>query len=623
MSPDTPDTRNRNLIKMHSTAFVENPPTATWPNRVADNPLPDHIERALQEGFAVVQREREQAAALAEQAVSDARACTDPGVLPRALYLAATLMRQAWHPHRAIVLCLEAQPLLERRDDRWRASRVVLLRGGCFLDVGEHERALELITEAAERFKGLRDRAQVGRCHTQMAKAHQMAGRLQTAVEHACQALALLAPTQEQAALRRHLMNNEARWRVALGEQWAHKGESAQAQAEFQRAAQALPRLDELDPADPRALGYLATAVCVHIANRDGPQAGPAMQRLMAVARCSRDPFERGLAWLRLADFRGLQGARARAIGCARRAATCLEGLPHEPSRVTVQLLLSSLLEEAGDPKGACEAHSRAMDIEAVQQKQATTLRAELLMLDMAAEQETRMTAQTLEYAQRLSNVGHMVASVNHELNQPLASIRMLAEITQELLATGQQEEAQANLEVMQKLSTRLVDLTSKLATIPAPRNLENPLVNIQHAVDEAMVALHSRLAQTPCEVVRRLPDVAVRAAEGPLVRVVVNLLNNALDAMEACPHPQVLIEAHTDQDKLHLTLTDNGPGISDNVLERVFQPFFSTKAAGLGLGLGLALSRDAVRKMDGDLTAGNSPGGGAVFCISLPLALA
>lgn len=602
--------------------FVEDRPPL-WPNRVAEKPLPPQIDELLIQAQGLALSASAQAVQLAEQAVHLARVTSDPNLLSRTLFQAATLMRDARRPDRAFVLCLEAEPVLELLDERWRASCVLLLRGRCYLDVGEHERALELITQAAERFTSLDDRAQLWHCHTAMARAHELGGDLTAALLLAKKSMASLDGSAASTKMRRQLQNNEAFWHRALGQQWSDKGDTARAQAEFALAKQCLPDLQGLDVsgAEKHAALFLDNTISVCLANGDMVAARTAMKQLARYARRGRNPFEKGLAWLRLADFRVAQEAPQQAIVCARRAAVYLDTLPLERQRVTTQLLLAKLLEQTGDLKGAYEAHVQASDIEAAQQKDAITQRADLLTLDLEAEKELRKTAQTLEYAQRFSNVGHMVASINHELNQPMSSIKMLAETTIELLGMGHHEEAQANIQVMHKLSSRLVDLTSKLAAFPAQASKENPSVNLAHAVNEALAVLRSRLAKTPCQIVQALPDLEVTAAEGQLVRVLANLLNNALDALESNPQRVIRIEAQVDSDKVKLRVSDNGPGLSDSVRERLFQPFFSTKAAGQGLGLGLALSRDVVREMNGELLAGNAVGGGAVFSITLPLA--
>jgi C4-dicarboxylate-specific signal transduction histidine kinase len=246
---------------------------------------------------------------------------------------------------------------------------------------------------------------------------------------------------------------------------------------------------------------------------------------------------------------------------------------------------------------------------------------AELLALDLQAARELRKSEQALAYGQRLSNVGHLVASVNHELNQPMASIRMLAETAIELVHLGDHAAAQGNIHAMLKLSGRLTDMAAKLAAFPARSESAVSGVYLADAVDEALATLRSRLVQTPCEILRDLPALTVRAQEAQLVRVIANLVNNALDVIAHCEQRRIAFACSTADEVVTLSVSDSGPGLSEAVRERLFQPFFSTKPAGQGLGLGLALSRDVMREMGGDLTARNGSEGGAVFEIRLPLA--
>jgi C4-dicarboxylate-specific signal transduction histidine kinase len=297
--------------------------------------------------------------------------------------------------------------------------------------------------------------------------------------------------------------------------------------------------------------------------------------------------------------------------------------LPNEPRLVTARLLLADLLEDQGDYPGAYEAYAEGSRVAAEQQREAIALRAEMLALDRDAEQVLRSTEQTLAYAQRLSNVGHLVASINHELNQPMASIRLVAETALELIDSGETAEVLASMRSMLKLSTRLTDLTAQLAAFPARSTAQVQQLSLRQAVLEALGMLRSRLGQTPCEIVIGFDDALAHGFEGQLVRVIANLVNNALDVLEPVQSRRIEFSCAADGEFIVLSVADNGPGLAPAVLERLFQPFFSTKAAGRGLGLGLALSRDVMREMGGDLLARNGNGngnGGAVFDVRLPL---
>jgi C4-dicarboxylate-specific signal transduction histidine kinase len=104
-------------------------------------------------------------------------------------------------------------------------------------------------------------------------------------------------------------------------------------------------------------------------------------------------------------------------------------------------------------------------------------------------------------------------------------------------------------------------------------------------------------------------------------VRVIANLVNNALDALVARDDRRIGFSAEVGEFEVRMRVADNGPGLSASARERLFQPFFSTKPAGQGLGLGLAMSREVMREMGGELDVGGAESGGAVFDLTLPRA--
>jgi signal transduction histidine kinase len=115
------------------------------------------------------------------------------------------------------------------------------------------------------------------------------------------------------------------------------------------------------------------------------------------------------------------------------------------------------------------------------------------------------------------------------------------------------------------------------------------------------------------------LPDdlPPVLASHDQLVQVLLNLLINAVEAMP--DGGRLDIEARLVGEKAEVVLTDDGPGLPPDNLDKVFLPFHSTKQGGTGLGL--SISHSIIQQHGGTISAGNTPGGGAVFTIALPLA--
>jgi two-component system sensor histidine kinase HupT/HoxJ len=116
-----------------------------------------------------------------------------------------------------------------------------------------------------------------------------------------------------------------------------------------------------------------------------------------------------------------------------------------------------------------------------------------------------------------------------------------------------------------------------------------------------------------------------VLGSAGQLQQVMMNLLQNAFDALAQVPEPMVWVEmgctGDTDQPTVRVTVRDNGPGIPPEHLLRIFDPFFTTKPVGKGTGLGLSISYGIVEQHGGHLSARNAEGGGAEFVLELPRA--
>jgi len=114
------------------------------------------------------------------------------------------------------------------------------------------------------------------------------------------------------------------------------------------------------------------------------------------------------------------------------------------------------------------------------------------------------------------------------------------------------------------------------------------------------------------------VPALTIWADTERLSLAIANLVFNAADAMEGGSDKRLWIGAARHGDRVVLSVRDNGPGLSAAVAERLFEPFFTTKPEGKGLGLGLAVSAESIAGMQGRITAGNAPQGGAEFTIEL-----
>ncbi|HYC66273.1 MAG TPA: ATP-binding protein, partial [Reyranellaceae bacterium] len=239
----------------------------------------------------------------------------------------------------------------------------------------------------------------------------------------------------------------------------------------------------------------------------------------------------------------------------------------------------------------------------------------------------------------RLANLGEMASGVAHEINQPLAIIRLAAEsVSEELEMVDKSEIAPPLSDFLKQKLERIASQTERASGIIKDlRTVARKPGSDAHPFDLAdavrvgcdLLREQMRLDRVEFDVDMNMPGPHVMGEPGRIQQVVINLVNNARDALsEQVPLPQrgpigkieVLVDADAEGNAV-LTVQDNGPGIPEKVMPRLFEPFFTTKPVGKGTGLGLSISYDIVNRMGGTMKVDNRPEGGARFRISFPQA--
>lgn len=242
----------------------------------------------------------------------------------------------------------------------------------------------------------------------------------------------------------------------------------------------------------------------------------------------------------------------------------------------------------------------------------------------LTAEMEERRRTQAalghmqdeLVQANKLAMLGQIAASVAHEVNQPVAAIRTYAENARLFLERDDPASAASNLAIIENLTQRVGAITGELRAFArkAPADMEP--VSLRAVLEGARLLVRHRLAEQKVALEIHLPvrDLVVRAARIRLEQVFVNLLQNAIEALDGRTNGRIRITARVDGGMAVVTVSDNGPGLSPAVREGLFMPFVTTKPEGLGLGL--VIARDIVAECGGTFTAGDGPG--AVFILTL-----
>ncbi len=236
------------------------------------------------------------------------------------------------------------------------------------------------------------------------------------------------------------------------------------------------------------------------------------------------------------------------------------------------------------------------------------------------AEDALKEAQQELVQAGKLSALGQMSAGISHELNQPLMAIRSFAENATQFLDQGNTTTTRQNLTRISDLARRMGRIIKNLRAFSRREGEPMTDVDLSSVVEAALELIEPRLAETHVNIHR--PDlketVMVRGGEVRLQQVVLNLLSNAIDAMEAQSEKEIWISIEQGDAQTNLSIRDNGPGLGDP--KKIFDPFYSTKAVGKseGMGLGLSISYGIVQSFGGRITGKNHADGGAVFTVNL-----
>ncbi|WP_312956787.1 sensor histidine kinase [Stutzerimonas nitrititolerans] len=246
--------------------------------------------------------------------------------------------------------------------------------------------------------------------------------------------------------------------------------------------------------------------------------------------------------------------------------------------------------------------------------------RQELERLVEARTRELRTAQDGLVHAARMAALGQMSAALAHEINQPLTALRMQLASQRLLLDSGRSEAVREGLGQIEGLIERMAALTGHLKTFARKNPTGLPQrVRLDEVLDQALQLLGPRIRSEAVDVRCQVsPDAWVSGDSIRLEQVLINLLNNALDAMQSSSVRQLRIVCHRDGNEWRLSVADSGGGIDREYLDQVFEPFFTTKPVGQGLGLGLAVSYGIVRDLGGRLEVRNDAQG-AVFDIRLP----
>lgn len=240
-----------------------------------------------------------------------------------------------------------------------------------------------------------------------------------------------------------------------------------------------------------------------------------------------------------------------------------------------------------------------------------------------------RQAEAQLIQSSKLASLGTLASGVAHELNQPLAIIRAIAQQNLEVLRKGEltpQEQAllQEDLQIIERQTARMSQIIMHLRTFARKPSETLEPVNLNEVVRNALILLREQLRQRGITLIEEYDETLppVMGEANALEQIVINLLTNARDALEETPNAQIRIATRCVECNgspwVELSVADNGPGVPEAIRSQIFDPFFTTKDPNRGTGLGLAISLEIAQKYKGTLRLEPTERG-ACFVLQLP----
>lgn len=244
---------------------------------------------------------------------------------------------------------------------------------------------------------------------------------------------------------------------------------------------------------------------------------------------------------------------------------------------------------------------------------------------------DSKVQSENIVHRARMAAVGEMSAGVAHEINNPLAVITGHCSIVEGQISRDQIDVADLaeRLEKIKKAAMRAAKIVSGLLSFSRDsRSDVLQLVSLKRLVEDSLLFSIERFKNNDILLeVSEVPDIQVRGNSNELSQVVVNLINNAHDAVRNEKVKKVTIDfklrPHPGQSTIGLvaiSVTDSGPGVPAEIRSKIMQPFFTTKDIGKGTGLGLSISRGIAERHGGRLYLDSNSVGGARFVLEVPV---
>jgi PAS domain S-box-containing protein len=244
---------------------------------------------------------------------------------------------------------------------------------------------------------------------------------------------------------------------------------------------------------------------------------------------------------------------------------------------------------------------------------------------------ETKLLQSQLVRSERLAATGQLAASIAHEINSPLQGITALLSVIR--MRHEEDEELLNKLDLIKNAFVSIRNTVRNLIDLNRPGKEKKQPMDVNQVIENTVALMFSHLKKNMVNIKLNLADktTIINASPQQIGQVIMNLVNNAVEAIVHAPEfkeklkdsasigGQIVIDTDYRDEEIAIRVKDNGPGIAENDLEHIFDPFFTSKKK-MGMGVGLSICHGIIEDHEGTITARNSADGGAEFTITLPL---
>lgn len=227
------------------------------------------------------------------------------------------------------------------------------------------------------------------------------------------------------------------------------------------------------------------------------------------------------------------------------------------------------------------------------------------------------------EYSAKMASIGRLASGVAHEINNPLAIINEKAGLLHDLVSASEEfPNREKSLKIAESIIASVERgsvITHRLLGFARHFEVKNETIVLAALVNEVLGFLEKEAAYRNIEVIQRVREnmPVIQSDRGQLQQVFLNIINNAFAAVGNKGKVEIDIE-RKEAEKVSVTISDDGDGIDEKDLDRIFEPFFSTKEHGTGLGL--SITYGIVKKLKGEIAVESKKGRGSIFTVTLPL---